>query len=101
MTEIMKSGSPADTQAAEVSGTARAARRPRREEILWRIVFAVVLALITGTFVILWPAFKAAGAAIGVGMAVALLVLSLTPVLLLRGVLRRAPGAEAAQKDEL
>ena len=100
MAEIMKSGSPADPQPVEASESARAAPRPRRAEILWRIVFAGVLALTAGTLVLLWPVFRAAGAPVGVGMAVAILVLSLTPVLLFRRVLRRAAGSHPNEKKD-
>ena len=75
---------------------AGAAKAPRRQTIMWKVVFGSVLALIAVTLVILWPVFKAAGAAVGTGMALAIVVLSLTPLLLLGATLRRASASQAA-----
>lgn len=73
-----------------------AAKVPRRPPIIWKIFFGSVLALIAVTFVILWPVFKAAGLAVGTGMALAIVVLSLTPLLLLGATLRRTSTSQAA-----
>lgn len=59
-------------------------QRDRRRGFLWPVLFGSVLALLAGTFVILWPLVEAAGAGVALAMALALLVLSLTPVMLLR-----------------
>lgn len=101
MAETMKSGPSADPQPAEASESARPARRPRPPKMLWPVIFGSVLALIAGTLVILWPVLQAAGAAIGVGMVVAILVLSLTPLLLLGGILRRGRHSRSSEKDEV
>ena len=82
------------------SGDAGAAKASRRQTIILNIVYASVLALIAVALVILWPVFKAAGPALGIGMALAIVVLSLTPLLLLRATLRRAPGLQAPENSE-
>ena len=68
--------------------------------IAWKIFFWAVLALIAGTLAILWPVFKAAGPAPGTAMALAIVVLSLIPILLLGTILRRAPGSQAAENSQ-
>ena len=79
---------------------AGAAKAPGRPPIIWKVVSGSVLALIAVTLVILWPVFKAAGPAVGTGMALAIVVLSLTPLLLLRATLRRASGSQAADDSQ-
>ena len=76
------------------SSDAGVAKAPRRQAIMWKVVVGSVLALIAVTLVILWPVFKAAGAAVGTGMALAIVVLSLTPLLLLGATLRRTSASQ-------
>lgn len=74
-------------------------RRDRRHGFLWPVLFGSVLALLAGTFVVLWPVFRAAGAGVALGMVVALVVLSLTPVMLLRKALSRPSGPHAEDRE--
>ena len=82
------------------SSDAGAAKPPRRSTIIGKVVSGAVLALIAVALVILWPVFKAAGPAVGTGMALAIVVLSLTPRLLLGAALRRASKSEAADDSQ-
>lgn len=79
-------------------GTAKATRR---QYSIWKIFAGAVLALIAFTLVILWPVFKAAGPAPGTAMALAIVVLSLIPLLLLGTILRRPPGSQAAENSKV
>jgi type VI protein secretion system component VasK len=69
--------------------------------ISWRVVSGLVLVLIAVTLVILWPAFKAAGPAPGTALALAIVVLSLIPLLLLRTIWRRPPSSQAADNAQV
>jgi len=73
----------------------------RRGRLIWRLLFGSVLALLAGALVILWPVFEAAGTALGAFMIVALLVLSLTPLFLLRSTLRRTAAIRPEKKEEV
>lgn len=72
-----------------------------RQRLLWRLFFGSVLALLAGALLILWPVFEAAGTALGAFMIVALLVLSLTPLFLLRSTLRRTAAIRPEKKEEV
>jgi type VI protein secretion system component VasK len=67
---------------------------------MWKIVFGSVLALLAAMLVILWPVFNAAGPAPGTAMALAVVVLSLIPLLLLRTIWRRPPRPQAAENAQ-
>lgn len=60
-----------------------------RRKIIRRGLFGLYLALLGGALAILWPLLKMAGTALAMGMVAAVLVLSLTPLLLLHSTLRR------------
>lgn len=83
------------------SSDAGLAKSPRRQRIIWKIVSGSVLALIAVALVVLWPVFKAAGPVLGTGMALAILGLSLAPLLLLGATLRRARDLQAAENSQL
>ena len=66
----------------------------------WRVFFGVTVLLLAGVVVILWPVFEAAGTILGAVMPTAMLVLSLTPLFLLRSILRRTAASHPDEKEE-
>ena len=68
--------------------------------MLWPVLFGLYSALIAGALAFLWPLLKMGGTGLGLGMVVALLVLSFTPLLLLRGILRRTPASRNRDEKE-
>ena len=62
----------------------------RRQKMVWPVLFGLYLVLLVGALAVLWPLLKMAGFGIALVMVAAVLVVSLTPLLLLRSTLRRA-----------
>ena len=83
------------------SSDAGLATTPRRQKIIWKVVSGSVLALTALALVVLWPVFRAAGPVLGTGMALAVLGLSLAPLLLLGATLRRARDLQADENSQL
>lgn len=81
--------------------TAAAGGGGRRRPMVWPVLFGLFLAFLAGAIVILWPLFRMGGMGVALGMVAAVLVLSLTPLLLLRGLLRRAPASGEGSKEEI
>ena len=72
--------------------------------LLWRVLFILTTAFVTGALVFLWPMFKAAGPGITLFMVVAVLASSLTPLLLLRKILNRESpqsGKESHEEEQI
>ena len=68
----------------------------------WSLIFGFNVAVVAGGVAILWPVLKMAGTALAVGMVVALVIISLTPLLLLRTILRSAPASNhESDKEEI
>lgn len=86
---------PISREGSEDSRRASGGLGNRRGRLIWRLLFGSVLALLAGAMVILWPIFEAAGTALGAFMIVAVLILSLTPLFLLRSTLRRTAAYRA------
>ena len=61
-------------------------------EYLWPAILWLTLLFVGGGLAFLWPVFEAVGAGVAVGMIAAVLILSLTPLLLLRTILKRVPA---------
>lgn len=59
-----------------------------RSKRTWRIVSGLTLLFVVGGLLYLWPILKMAGTGVAVLMAAAVLATSLTPLLLLRRILR-------------
>lgn len=66
----------------------------------WRVFFGVIVLLLAVAVVILWPLFEAAGTILGAVMLAAMLILSLTPLFLLRSTLRRTAASHPDEKEE-
>lgn len=70
------------------SSAGRGRRRVRRP-----VLFGLILGMVAGGLVILWPFFRAAESALARGLVMAVFLLSLgLPLLLLRSILRRRPS---------
>lgn len=98
--EASRKSSSADRH-LPASSDAGAAKASRHHSSIWKVLAGLVLALIAVTLVILWPVFKAAGPAPGTAMALAIVVLSLIPLLLLNTMLRRAPSSQPAENSQV
>lgn len=86
------SDAPPPSSAEEPQSAPATSRGDQRLGFLWPVLFGSVLVLLAGTFVVLWPVFKAAGAAVALGMALALVVVSLAPLIVLRKTVNRMSG---------
>ena len=75
-------------------GLRRAGRRGSK--FLWPIIFGLTVAFVIGGLVFLWPMLKMAGFGLALLMVVAVLISSLTPLLLLR----RAMGNSLEEKAD-
>lgn len=82
------------------SRSAAGASRGRSRGFLWPVLVAANLALIAGGLALLWPVFKVAGTGLALGMVAAVLLVSLTPLLLLRRVLRRPSAPNTPSQDQ-
>ncbi len=69
--------------------------------MVWPVLFALVLGSTLGALVLLWPALAAAGMPIAFAIGLAVLVVSLGPVLLLRGLMLRPADQEPSEQDVL
>ena len=70
--------------------------------MLWPVLFGLFLAFLAGALAILWPLLKMGGTGLALGMVAAVLVLSLTPLLLLRSLLRRTSvSSQGSEKEEI
>lgn len=67
-------------------------RRRAPHKALWPVILWLTLLVVGGGLAFLWPVFEAVGAGVAAGMIAAVLILSLTPLLLLRTILKRAPA---------
>lgn len=73
--------------------TMSAERGRRRSSPRRPLLFGLVLGIVAGGLVVLWPFFAAAESALARGLVVAVFLLSLgLPLLLLRSILRRRPS---------
>ena len=68
--------------------------------MFWPVLFGSCLALVTGALAVLWPLLNMGGTGLALGASVVVLVLSLTPLLLLRGILRRTPASSQREETE-
>lgn len=71
-------------------------RAPRKN--LWPVLLWLTLLFVGGGVAFLWPVFEAVGTGVAVGMIPAVLVLSLTPLLLLRTILKRETNEGPARR---
>lgn len=81
--------------ASDKTGLSRlsAVRGRRRSSPRRPVLFGLVLGIVAGPLVVLWPFFAAAESALARGLVVAVFLLSVAlPLLLLRSILRRLPS---------
>ena len=80
-------------------GVGRAGRRGPK--FLWPTIFGLTAAFVTGGLVFLWPMLKMAGFGVALLMVVAVLVSSLTPLLLLRRTLGNSSEGKADEEKSV
>ena len=100
-----RSGSSAPSAVSSEDGpgisSSRGSGGGRRLKLLWPVLIGSCLALVAGALAVLWPLLKMGGTALALGASVAVLVLSLTPLLLLRGILRRTPASQREETEDI
>ena len=86
-------GKPANSGAAPVL-------RASSHRLGWSALIALNLLVVVGGIGVLWPSLQMAGKALAFGMVAAVLVLSLTPLVLLRSMLRKNASSSIRREEK-